>query len=94
MDQPTIYCPANVNFLLHCYTNPDPYPNIRAYQELIQQWIAEGVIAKEPSWTPERETYMTTALGTAWVRSICAVRRPTVAFIDQHGNLIADHYVV
>lgn len=94
MKHDTIYCPARIEFLLHCHTRPDGFEHQDAsvHAELIPEWLAAGVIERHEPFevTPfTRPHYRTTPLGKAWVRALCNVPMLRAAFLDEAGRVLA-----
>lgn len=87
----SIYCPAHIEFLIHCRFRPGPFPRIDLplFSQLADDWLALGVIENAEDWTPTRASFRTTELGTAWLNSICMTKLPTVAFVNENGQLIS-----
>lgn len=81
----TIGCPANIEFLLHCHTSPLPFQHSDAghYIELTRAWLDQGVIAEDGNGI-----FRTTALGSAWVKALCNVEKPRLAYVDAQGNFL------
>lgn len=82
----TLFCPAHIEFLLWCHTRSEPYPNVTLdmFRDLIQQFMDADVI--EP--TAVHMHFKTTKKGAAWVKMLCDLEEPRVAFVDGQGKVI------
>jgi len=85
--------PAELKFLLHCFTSPDNTDyDLAPFKELAEAWIASGILRRDSPWgsTPAAGyIYRATPLGEAWIKTILATPLPTAAFIDANGRVIA-----
>ncbi len=82
-----IDCPAAIEFLLHCYSNPEPFERIGSpfHAGLSARWLREGVIVECAGTV---NYFRTTDLGEAWVRALCNVKKPTSVYVDEHGTIL------
>lgn len=79
--------PNNIDVLLYCHVCPGLHPRLHApaVQEALGFLLTAGAIERN---TAHLDTYHTTKLGQAWVRALCNVEKPQVAFVDSHGNIL------
>ena len=75
--------PVEVRFLLHCHAIIGPFENSPIKKGMADSFITSGVI--EPT---DEGCYVTTPLGAAWCKAICAVPMPKQAFVDANGKVI------
>lgn len=74
--------PAWTKFLVHYHGCLDPLPDSPVHREFVD-WALRGGIIR-----PHEGTFQTTALGSAWVKAMCAVPIPRVAYIGANGKEI------
>jgi len=81
--------PLEVEVLLHCYCCPDPHPksDVPSVRDILDEWVALEVLWMPPS-NGKPSVPRTTDLGEAWVRAICAVPIPRVAYVTADGKVI------
>ena len=88
-NRPTIFCPAHIEFLIHCNMRPHlvfDRIDAPAFVELARQWTELGVIRKAtdvPHWDRRR---FITPLGRAWLQAIENVQLPRAVFLDEQGR--------
>lgn len=82
-----IFSPNNVDVLLHYYTSPNPHPRLEAEAvlEVIEMFVDLGCLAINGE---DFDTLRITPKGKAWVRALCDVECPRVAFVDNNGNVL------
>lgn len=81
-----IFSPANIEVLLHYYSNPAPHPRADAPVVINAtcHFIDLGVV-----WYDAAEgRYRTTKKGDAWVKALCNVECPREVYVDQQGNIL------
>lgn len=92
MKNDIIYCPANIEFLLHCHTTPGPFSchDVPMFSELASKWVEEGVIERDEASevTAFDRVYRTTTLGKAWVKALCNTPKPKAVFVDEAGRVL------
>lgn len=81
-----IYSPSNIEFLLWCHTRAEPHPRLDApaIKEVIGMFERCGAIAR----VPEKQEWITTEMGKAWVAALCNVPPPTCAWVDDNGEIL------
>ncbi len=83
--------PYELNLLIHIYTTPIRHPNqeTKLYEETCNAFESEGVIEPEFEDPKCAHGYKLTHMGEAWLKSILSTPKPTLAFIDYKGDVIA-----
>ena len=86
-----IITPGDIEVLLHYHTNPEPHPrrDAPAIKDTTERFIRSGlikVVEAVDDWNKNR--YITTDKGRAFVKALCNTPLPTQAWIDGYGNII------
>lgn len=78
--------PLEVEILMHCHSRAHNPSNMDApaVKGVIEQFSFRKVIELRD------DIWKTTDLGEAWVKIICDVKRPTVAYLDEQGDIIGE----
>lgn len=78
--------PANIEQLLWYHTRVGPYPTDDSpmASDFVKEMIGVGVIEGSEG----SRCYRLTLRGKAWVEALCNVALPTIAYVDEHGNVI------
>lgn len=74
--------PGHVEILLYHYVSSAPWPRPEApfYVEAVSSLEADGMLEYRPTG------WHTTAKGEAWIKAICAMPFPTVAWKVEYPN--------
>lgn len=78
--------PLALQLLLHYHAVAEPHPkqHLEVYQEVTILFLRLGVIIS----TDQKDFYVTTPLGNAWVKSILSTPIPRVAYLDEQNREI------
>lgn len=88
-NQPTIFCPAHIEFLIHCHVHPHQvFDHIDApvFVGLVRQWTELGVIRQAVGGAQWHRRWYLTPLGRAWLKAIENVQLPRAVFLDEQGS--------
>lgn len=79
--------PFSLDILMHACVRADEYPKrgVPLVEETIRDFVLQGVIV----YCDEPNQFTATPLGQAWLRRILNVPIPTMAFIDENGEVIS-----
>lgn len=82
-----IYSPNNIEVLLHYHVSLDPHPHIHApaVMDAIALFLDNGCMQNNPI---APFNYELTPKGKAWVRALCQVEMPRIAYVDQYGDIL------
>ena len=81
-----LHCPAYVAVLIHCHTSPEPLLDCPVRAQALQLFLKNGLVVARAVPPDQSPTYQTTALGAAYVDSLCLLPPPSVVYVDALGN--------
>lgn len=73
--------PFEIQFLLHCYYSPNPWPDSNARQDAIDRFEAEALLFFYAN-TSDGPVYRLTPRGKALVQMLCATPFPVESWAD------------
>ena len=80
--------PYELSILMHYYISPELHAShgMSLHDKIVEEYIADGVLDYGDDGIPK-----TTKLGEAWITQILDTPLPTLAYVDQCGNIINKH---
>lgn len=81
-----LHCPAYISALLHCHCSPDPLRVAPVNDAAVKLLVGAGMITARAVPPGHASSYTTTALGDAYVQSLCLLPPPSAVFVDALGN--------
>jgi len=77
--------PAQLEFLLHCYYSPCPYPKVD--DDKVAKFINAGIIEPRDGY-PRDDYYVCTTKGKAFVDLILETDYPKQAWVDKDNKVL------